>query len=238
MGSNMKTLAKEIARWGVIAATGGYGVYLLIGAGRILAWRRGDATYVFAIVMSFMFLVFAAPFLATAYFCLRRQYRKIFLVVGAVGCMVIFFGLSALPEQLGLFKFMAHHLVENHDLAFLGLPICLLLLFGPIYAAAWFCRLCGYLAYPGRAKRPKTRATRGLVWLGVLCMVLPPLISMLVTFNQFVQSPHARIAADSIDESLRWIIGGPLIGVLLVFLGLIRRRPVVEAGDNALPAEQ
>ena len=70
-----------------------------------------------------------------------------------IGCVVLFSELSALPEQLGLFQFLDRRIMDgNHDLAFLGLPIALLILFCPIYVAAWFFRICYRLAYPGTGK--------------------------------------------------------------------------------------
>ena len=107
----------------------------------------------------FFFLLFpmlvAAPFLAIAYICLRRQYRKLFLVLGVVGAIAVFGLLMALPDQMGITEYV-HHNLDTIDkmrahrwLDFLAGPFFLLCLFGPIYAAAWFYRLCRYLAYRG-----------------------------------------------------------------------------------------
>jgi hypothetical protein len=239
--ANIKTLAKEVLRWGMIAATGGYGAWELIEAGRrgIRMQWRGDWSDILGFVVFLIPVIFAAPFLAVAFLCLRRQYRKLYLVLGVIGTVVIFFFPYGLPEQLGIFQFMDRHIHENHDFAFLGLPLALLLFFGPIYAAAWFFRLCRRLTYPVPvgAKRPKTQATRWLVWLGVLCLVVPPTIDMLVTFNRITQSSYAPISQESIINSLRWIIGLWVIGSLLMFLGLVRRQPIPEAGEEPLPPE-
>ena len=77
----MKALAKEISRWGAIVASGGFGIWLLIDAGRDVMrwnWSRLGLT-AFTLIPC---LAVAAPFLAVAYICLRRQYRKLFLVLG------------------------------------------------------------------------------------------------------------------------------------------------------------
>jgi hypothetical protein len=231
MGTHLTTLAKEMLRWVVIVASGGYGLWQLIYAGRgVMRWTGDWLALAFTLVFP---LLVAAPFLAVAYICLRRQYRKLFLVLGVIGCIVVFAGLSALFEQLGMFQFMDRQEHENRGLAFLFLPLVLLSLFGPIYAAAWFFRLCRRLAYPEMGKKPKTRATGGLVWLGVLCLAAPVMIAMFVTFNHMMQSPTASVSPESLDSQFRWIIGLSVIGGLLMFLGLVRRQPITESHGEA-----
>ncbi len=231
----MRTTAKEMLRWVVIAASGGYGLWQLIEAGRsVMRWNGSWFALAFGLIFC---LVIAAPFLAVAYLCLRRQYRKLFVVLGVVGCILIFVELSALPERLGMCEFVSHRIHENHDYAFLALPFGLLLMFGPIYAAAWFYRLCYRLAYPGTGKKQKTRATRRLVWLGVLCVAVLPMLGMLVTLNHMIQSPKVSISPESISDSLHWIIGWSVIGSLLVFLGLVHRQPVRESKHETSSSE-
>ena len=156
----MKTLAKELLRWIAIFAGGGYGVRQLIYAVRHILQSNGDwPGLMFVLIVD---LAVASPLLAVAYFCLRRQYRKLFVVVGIVGSLAVFAELSILPEQLGMFEFMERCVRQSHDWAILGMPLALLMLFGPIFAAAWFYRLCLRLAYPlpFGVERPRTRATR------------------------------------------------------------------------------
>lgn len=68
-----------------------------------MRWNGSWLGLVFMLIVS---LAIAAPFLAIAYTCLRRQYRKLSLVFGVIGCILIFAELSALPEQLGIFQVM------------------------------------------------------------------------------------------------------------------------------------
>ena len=110
-----------------------------------------------------------------------------------MGSIAIFAEFISLPRQLGIYEFLARKMHDEPELAFIALPVFLIFLFGPIYAAAWFFRLCHRLAYPvpewaTKSKRPKTRATRWLVWFGVLMMVLPPMVEMLQTFNRITIS--------------------------------------------------
>jgi len=227
---NMTSLAKEIVRWIAIVTCGGYGLWQLIHAGRRAVGMRwsGNWSDILGFVVVLMPLLVAAPSLAVSYICLRRQYRKLFVVIGMVGYIVVFAELSALPEQLGMFQFMDRHIHENHDYSFLGLPFALLVIFGPIYAAAWFYRLCLRLAYPDRP-RTKTRVTRWLIWLGLFCIIAPPMIGMLVMFNMAAQSSNAGVSS----ASIRWTIGMSLVGTLLMFLGLVRRQPVATSeSDN------
>ncbi len=223
--TNMKSFAKEALRWFVIVTSGGYGLWQLIDAGRRAIGMRwsGDGSDVFGFFVILMPLLVAAPCLAVAYSCLRRQYRRLFIVLGVIGCLAIFVGLSTLPEQLGMFQFLDRQIHENHEYAFLGLPFALLAVFGPIYVAAWFYRLCHRFAYPDRP-RTKTRATRWLIWLGLFCMIVPPMMDLLVTFSKVTQSANVAVSLDSIC----WTIGISVVGLLLMFLGLVRRRPITE----------
>jgi hypothetical protein len=231
---HVKTLAQETLRWTAIVAAGGYGVWQLIYAVRhILQW---DGDWLGLMFVLTVYLTAASPFLAVAYICLRRRYRQLFVVLGVVGSLAIFVGLMALPDHLGIFEFMTWHEHENHDYAILGLPVGLLRLFCPIYAAAWFYGLCLRLAFPlppGR-ERQRTQATRGLVWLGVLCLIVPPIIVGIAALGHVVQLPNAPIPAESIDNARHWIISLAVIGVLLVFLGLVRRQPIVRVPQRSI----
>ena len=159
---------------------------------------------------------------------------KTLSLLGLIGSIVLFGEVSALPRQLGLDQLIHRHVHENHRSVFLLLPLTLFWVFGPIFVAAWFFRLCHRLAYPSPTwvRRPKTRATRWLVWLGIFCMVVPPMIAMLTTFNHLTESPNAPIPAQSISDSLWWLGGPPLIGSLLMFFGLVRRQTIAEPGET------
>jgi len=246
IGIQMKTFAKELLRWCVIAACSGFGVWQLVAAVWRIAtqWEGGWFDAFFLLIFP---IVIAAPFFAVAYSCLRRQYRKIFLVLGIVGAVAVFGLLMALPEWLGIEKYFYDNMqsVDNMRarpwLDMLAGPFFLLCLFGPIYAAAWFYRLCRHFAYRGspgweEKNRVKTRATRWLVWLGVLCM-LSSLFGMIVSFNRMTQSTNAQLPSGSLGGLLNWIMGLSMVGILLIFLGLVHRQPVLKRGENASPSE-
>jgi hypothetical protein len=228
----MKIPAKEILRWFAIAAATGCGLWQLVEAGRGV--MRGGGSWFGAVVMLIVSLAIAAPLLAAAYICFRRRYRELFLVLGVIGCILVFAELSALPEQLGIWEFLSRRIDEHREYAFLALPLALLLLFFPIYTVAGFYRLCHRLAYPGTAKKSRTRATRWLIWLGVFCLVVFPMVAMLVTFCHMMHSGTPSSPA-SISDSLRWIVGWSVIGCLLVFLGLVHRQPVRQSKHETMP---
>lgn len=221
----MNTQAKEILRWAAIVLFGGYGVLQLIEAGYLAAESPSDG---FALEFSVFGGLFALPFLAVAYFCLRRQYRQLYLVLGAVGCLAIFVALSVLPTLLGVSEFIRRHEQENHAFGIFFLPLVLLTLFVPVYAAAWFYRFCHRFAYPNADKKPKTRATRWLVWLGIVSAALPPMVGMCMTFRQITQSPNAPVPPETASHLFNWTTSLVLIGCFLVFLGLARRQPVAD----------
>jgi len=237
MGHNLKTLAKEILRWGVIAASVGGSVRLLMEAR-----MRWNGDWLGLACMLIFSLGVAAPLLAVAYICLRRQYRKLFLVLGLIGSLAIFVELWALPDQLGLFQFMERHMGANHDYAFLALPLCLFMLFGPAYAAGGFYNLCHRLAYPlpAWARRPRTRATRWLVWSGIALMLLSVTIaaaSMLIAATAAAKSPHHALPPEPSLNLVLWSGELPLLGALLVFLGLARRQPIAKPSDETFPPD-
>ncbi len=148
----------------------------------------------------------------------------------------------ALPDQLGIEEYFRENLHDSDGmrahpwLVVLDGPFSLLCLFGPIYAAAWFYRICRYWAYcgsPGREAqtRVKTRATRWLVWMGVVCMLMP-LVKMIVTLKRMMQSPNGQLPSGALNGSLAWTEGLLMVGFLLIFVGLVRRRPVLKQNEE------
>jgi hypothetical protein len=225
--SNVKPIIGEILRWGVIVACGGCGLWMLLSGVRGIVTSRNGSWFGLLLMLP-IFILGVAPLLAVAYICLRRQYRKLFIVVGVIGSILVFGELMALPRQLGLDDYVVRRTLDKPLLGLLGLPLGILFLFGPIYAAACFYRLCQYMAYPemrGRGtRRPKTRATGWLIWLGVFVLVLP-MLGMLLLFS--LRLPSTSINASLIsDIELHWLVALPLLGCVLIFLGLIRRCPV------------
>ncbi len=232
----MKTYIQEILRWATIAVFGGFGAWVLYtgGQGVVRNWDGGWFSTLFVIIIS---LLISLPFLAVAYFCLQRQYRKIFLVVGIVGGIFVYGVLISLPEKFGWFEFIDRHQPGNLGVSLLALPLVILFIFGPIYAAAWFFRLCRYLAYRGtESSRPvrKTRATGWLVGLG-LCLLIAPLIAMLYHFNIIVHPPTPPSSLESVDNWIHWSMGVSLLGVVMMIVGLVWRRPIVEQQAEPLP---
>ena len=233
----MKSLAKEILRWVVIVASGGFGLWQVVEAGRgIMRWN-GD--WLDALVVLVFPLVAATPFLAVAYICLRRQYRKLFIVLGVIGSVAIYILLYTLPDWLGVHEFIGNHIQKNHDLAFLAVPLVFVLLFGPICLAAWFFRLCHRLAYPlpTWARTPKTRATRWLVWLGASLIVLSLVIgatTMLVGAISAVKAPLRPMSSGVPFNMTLWSYGLPTLGAWLLFFGLVRRQPIPKPEEESL----
>jgi hypothetical protein len=137
---------------------------------------------------------------------------------------------------------MGRYVDENPTLALLGFPLVLFYVFGPIYAAAWFFRFCERLARRGQSGeeencRAKTQATHWLVGLGAFLMMLP-MIGMVFVFNSAALSPtRTTVSEASIDNLLLGTIGATLVGGLLLFLGLVRRRPIPQRTETTAPSE-
>lgn len=228
----MKNHLEEILRWVTIVICGGCGVWQLFeGRYGFVGWHQDWLSSFFEFSLH---VLIAGPLLAVVYFCLRREYRKLFLVLGAVGAILLFGAFMKLPEQLGMDRYFESNLnsVEKVNVrrgfSFMTGPYYLLVMFVPIIVAAWFYRLCRYLAYhkPHSEKNDviftlKTHGTRWLLWLGVLCMMLPSIGGMLLMFNQIT----ASYSPEQTVHWIYWTIGLGNIGILLLFLGLVRRRP-------------
>jgi hypothetical protein len=239
----MKRCLAEIARWAAIVVCGGYGTWQL-AVGGYYALRKCDdwAAMFFLIAVS---AIIAAPCIAVAYLCFRRQYRKLFLVVGVVGMVVLYFGLLALPGSLGIDRYLRDNLdnVEQmHARPWLDLAFgvyCIGSLAVAILAAAWFYRFCHGLAYRGLDGSPrKTRATRWLIWLGILCMIVPTWIGVFSTFSGALDSPPPAVSSTKIADWFVWTQLFFMLGIILIFLGLIRRQPVLDSqsGDGPTAA--
>ena len=91
-------------------------------------------------------MLFSLPFYVVAYICYRRQYQQLYSVLGVVGAIAVFGVLISLPQRWHFFDFFDRHLRDMPWMAFVGLPVSLLALFGPFYAAGWVFRVCRRLA--------------------------------------------------------------------------------------------
>jgi hypothetical protein len=87
----------------------------------------------------------------------------------------------------------------------LGLPLCLVFMFGPAYVAACFFRCCLWLAHhgilerAGKQVRPRTRATRWLVRVGgclIVASMMPGAAGMLMA-DSAVQTQTPPVAPES-----------------------------------------
>lgn len=229
----MKVRAEEIVRWATILVCAAGSAWQLAASRNALMGRDSDW-----LTMLFQFSVhtmLAGPFLAAIYFCFRREYRKLFLVLGAVGAIFLFCIFTALPERLGINRYFESDLNNIGGIrirswfSVLTGPYYVLAMFGPIIVAAWFYRVCRYLAYhklhvlkEDEPHEPKTQSTHWLLWTGLLCMLLPSVGGLFLTFNSIT----AAYSSDQMTQWLYWTIGLGNIGILLLFLGLVRRRPV------------
>lgn len=149
----MKTQPKEILRWIAIAVFGGFGVWAS-GSGSYQVITHADGHWVGSLFALGFLVLFATPFYVVAYICFRRRYRELFTVLGVVAAIVVFGVLISLPRHLHVYEFFDRHQRDMPWIVFLGLPVSLVCLFGPFYAAAWVLRLCRRLA-----QRPTMRSS-------------------------------------------------------------------------------
>ncbi|HBO43992.1 MAG TPA: hypothetical protein DD670_08680 [Planctomycetaceae bacterium] len=148
----MSRCGSNLLRWCVIAGFGGFGVWQLVGAGHfVIARWNGD--WLDAFVRCVFPVALASLSFAVAVTCLRRQYGELLSIVGALGGLAVFLVLVSLPSLLGLHEFMWRQVDENRMLVFVALPVSLIFIFGPIYAAGAFLRFCECLWHRCSPKR-------------------------------------------------------------------------------------
>ena len=236
--NKIKTYSQEFLRWGSIVVFGGYGAWTFLtwGCSVVDGWNGNWLGVLISLICPGLI---AIPCLIIAYICFRRQYRKLFLLLGVVGCFVIYFELLSLPGQLGLYEYLDHDMHNmgagrrSEWLSFIALPALLVFLFVPIYLAAWFFRICNRLAYPNilSSTKPKTCATHWLVSLGV-CLLVLPLLAMTLTFILIAESSPRPDTIVLIDNLLICGTASSMLGAVLMLLGLVIRRPIPEQTDG------
>jgi hypothetical protein len=137
--------AKEFFRWAAVLSFGGFGLYNLTECGRVLFRSFTDGDWGWGIFTIYFTGLMAGVPLAISYFAFRREYRHVVIVVAVVAAFFVFGALMSLPSRLGNRDFLLRQGNEMPGFI-ISLPLCLLWLFGPYYAAAWFLRLTLRLA--------------------------------------------------------------------------------------------
>lgn len=137
---------KEILRWTAVLTPGGFGLYNITFCLRVFFNSLAERNWVWAIFMLFFTALVVGMPLAISYFALRREYRFLTGVIAAILAYCVFGALMSLPERLGIQQFFFQQGREAPWLIIISLPLSLLCLFGPFYAAAWCFRLCLRLA--------------------------------------------------------------------------------------------
>jgi hypothetical protein len=128
---HLKKHASEILRWSAVALFGEFGVWQLSEIRRdvVAGWNGNLSGALFGLIFS---AVIAAPLLAVAYICFRRQYRSLFILLGILGSILVYVEVVSLPFQLGLFGYFDRHAHDSPLVAVLGLPLGLVLISGNV----------------------------------------------------------------------------------------------------------
>jgi NADH:ubiquinone oxidoreductase subunit 5 (subunit L)/multisubunit Na+/H+ antiporter MnhA subunit len=104
---------------------------------------------------------------------------------------------------------------------------------------------------PNEVPAAKTRATRWLVWSGVISLLLAILCmassfmltlwGMVSTFNTRSNPPTKPVSSEVVrhymglaEIPLYAVVPLGLLGILLLILGFVLRRPVIEQGEQGL----
>lgn len=127
---------------------GGTGIAILAGIGDACwqqEWHKGTWTAFFAWVIFPLVLLIplwvALLCLKGATLCFRQQYRSLVGNFAVLGTIVVWVALSRLVNSIDLSSLVLDSEAPTY-LGFIGLPLSLLILLGPLYAAFLFYRFC------------------------------------------------------------------------------------------------
>ena len=149
----MDTKFKECLRWAAVVLFGGVGLRILFYDFLGTVLRRHDIGTSMLLICLLLGVSLSAPFLGAAWFCFRRQYHCLITVFAAMAALGVFGALMWLSKVLlsalneGLFSRPGG---TSWPGLVLGLPVSLLCLFVPFYAAErfflWFESRCHRVA--------------------------------------------------------------------------------------------
>lgn len=138
--------AKELLRWAMIVAFSSLGLYALPAHLRAIHHGYVERDWLWVIFsLWFGMLVTGIP-LAISYLVFRRAYRRLTSIAAFLAALVLWSALMSLQRHFKVDEFFYSQVTVRTWFLFIALPVTLLGLFGPIYAAAWFYRRCMRLA--------------------------------------------------------------------------------------------
>ena len=143
----------ECLRWAAVVLFGGVGLRILFYDFLGTVLRRHDIGTSMLLICLLLGVSLSAPFLGAAWFCIRRQYHCLITVFAARAALGVFGALMWLSKVLlsTLHEGLVFRPGETSGLVLLlGLPVSLLCLFVPFYAAErfflWFESRCHRMA--------------------------------------------------------------------------------------------
>ena len=134
--------AKMLLRWSAITGFGGYGVYSLI-TGLLPFSPLPDGQWgMFCFFFLPLVLAYSGPFIATAYFILRRQYRHLCTLIAGLAAIIFFGTLILITERLHVTESLESLNVWGKDFPWiaLALSVSIAQIVIPFYAAGWAYR--------------------------------------------------------------------------------------------------
>ena len=141
----MKQNLIEALRWSIVLLCGAFGVWTILHDGYFYLQRHSGEGVVSHLGVLAIVLLAGIPLLI-AYMAFNRQYYNLVTVFAVIGAVIVCGSLLSLPRRFGIQEFLSHHQEQMPWLIIVELPVSLICLFGPFYAAAWFFRLCHRLA--------------------------------------------------------------------------------------------
>lgn len=139
----MNNVTKERLRWTAVVCVGGYGSFQLLASLRFML-SRPEKDWVFLLVFGIpTVLLVYGPLVLAAYFCGRRRYRTVLLMLSGVLAVQVFLFLGGLPVRSGFdhWLFSPEIAIGHWWSPLLVIVAGLVSLIVPFYVARWVFRL-------------------------------------------------------------------------------------------------
>ena len=126
----MKGWTKEILRWVGVIVPGGYGIWGFMSSGAHVV-RINESWGIKPFALIFLAAIYS-PFLAFAYICLRRHYRDLLIVFGALLAIGVCFLLDDLPHRLNVIDYSVGLIQKDPSWIIVFFPLSIVMLVGAI----------------------------------------------------------------------------------------------------------
>lgn len=136
-----KPAVRPLVRWAGVIVFGGLGLFFLVETIVVLIRKPPEdwSGYVFTLAVTALMTL---PLGWGAYSCWRQKYRNVVAVFAVVGAVLFYFVLTKLLHESEVMESLMQQQRTQRWLIWIMLPLSILFLIGPFFAAGLFYRFC------------------------------------------------------------------------------------------------